>query len=851
MSFLYEIFNNPFAKTVLAQIEIPSYIYNNLKFELRAYQIEAFKRYLYFDANNIEEKPKKPYHLLYNMATGSGKTMIMAGLLLHLYKMGYRNFLFFVNSANILQKTKENFLNTHSSKYMFKNKIIIDGKNVFIKELENFEGEDIQNINIKFTTIQKLHIELNNVKENSVRLEDFYNKKIVLIADEAHHLNAGTKQGELLESWESTVKKIHEANIENILLEFSATTDYESKEVSEKYSNKVIFKYDLVEFRKDKYSKEINLIRSLYDENERILQALILNLYRQELAASYNINLKPVILFKAKKTIAESERNKVRFHRLIDSLSEEMIEKIQKTSNIPIVKKAFMFFQKMELSHSEIVRRTKFNFRHENCLSANNDKEAEKNQLLLNSLEDEDNPIRAIFAVEKLKEGWDVLNLFDIVRLYDGRDFNAGKAGKTTISECQLIGRAARYFPFKTEDSQDKYKRKFDDDTSNNLKVLEEMYYHTREDSRYIYELKKVLIESGIYEDEDTLITKKLVLKQSFKESHFYQNGYVFFNKKILKSFSSIKSFEDLGVKKKNYRYVLSSGEGVMDSLFKEKLEVEREDLRSKDIHLTEIPKHIIRVALSAVPFFHFDSLSHYFPNIKSISEFIKSENYLGGVAITFIGTSSRLKSLGNFDYFESIKALLQEIEKDIKSNVAEYEGSAYIKEPIKNVFKDKDIRIHKDSERTNGQEALIAGESWYVYNANYGTSEEKKFVELFLRQFEDFNKVFEEIYLIRNEREIKIFDKEGRAFEPDFLLFCKSRDKQQMLFQVFIEPKGNHLLEHDGWKESFLKNIRSEGKTIKINLDTYIITAVPFYNYDNENEFASSLKETFELQMI
>jgi len=43
----------------------------------------------------------------------------------------------------------------------------------------------------------------------------------------------------------------------------------------------------------------------------------------------------------------------------------------------------------------------------------------EEKQLKLNSLETINNEIRAIFAVNMLNEGWDVLNLFDIVRLYD------------------------------------------------------------------------------------------------------------------------------------------------------------------------------------------------------------------------------------------------------------------------------------------------------------------------------------------------------------------------------------------------------------------------------------------------
>jgi type III restriction enzyme len=426
MAFLYDILLQEFGKRAIAQVTVPNHITDNLKpgFGKRPYQIEAFQRFILCDSEDFEGKPKRPFHLLYNMATGSGKTLIMAGLMLHLYQKGYRNFLFFVNSNNIIQKTKDNFLNPQASKYLFNDKIVIDGKEVLIKEIDNFEEADNQNINLKFTTIQQLHIDLNNTKENSVTYEDFKDKKLVLIADEAHHLVAGTKSGNLFGSWEDTVKRIHDSNFENILLEFTATIDTDTLELVKHYQDKVIFKYDLAQFRIDKYSKEINLIRSLYDEQERIIQALILNLYRQELATSNNINLRPVILFKAKKTIKESEQNKENFHKLIDDFSVAMVEKIQKTSTVPIVQKAFRFFMSrpVPITNEKIVKRIKINFDPNNCLSANNDAEVERNQILLNTLEDENNPIRAIFAVQKLNEGWDVLNLFDIVRLYEGQN---------------------------------------------------------------------------------------------------------------------------------------------------------------------------------------------------------------------------------------------------------------------------------------------------------------------------------------------------------------------------------------------------------------------------------------------
>lgn len=849
MAFLHEIFNNPFARKALAQVSLPNGITDNLKFGIRPYQEEAFKRYLYTEQEDFDEKPNKPLHLLYNMATGSGKTLVMAGLILHLYEKGYRNFLFFVNSNNIIQKTKDNFLNPQTSKYLFKDKIVINGKEVLLKQIDNFDEADNENVNIKFTTIQQLHIDLNNTKENSITYEDFENKKLVLIADEAHHLNSGTKSGNLFGSWEETVLQILNQNFDNILLEFTATLDYESREIVNKYKDKVIYKYDLSQFRTDKFSKEINLVRSLYDEKERIIQALILNLYRQELATINNINLKPVILFKAKKTIKESEQNKENFHKLIDDFSETMVEKIKKTSTVPIVQKAFQFFESKNISLNEIAKRIHNNFREENCLSANNDSEAEKNQILLNTLEDENNPIRAVFAVQKLNEGWDVLNLFDIVRLYEDRDGKDGKPGKTTLSEAQLIGRGARYYPFALEEGEDKFVRKYDDDISNDLKILEELYYHTKEDSRYVSELKKALVETGIYEDDENLVTKQLTLKSIFKESNLYKNHFVFSNKKVPKNFNKIKSFKDLGITKTNYRHQLSSGGGRVSSVF---FELESpvsfdEVIKSKDIPLKKIQKHVIYYALSQNPFYYFDNLSHYFPNIKSLSDFIEDENYLGNLELTFLGNYTRLQEISHFDYLQALNGLFQNIEADIKNNSTEYEGSDYFAEPISKVFRDKEIRVNKYSERADGQEDFVKEESWYAYNANYGTSEEKKFVELFSRRFEGFSQKFENIHLIRNEREIKIFDKYGRAFEPDFLLFCSEKANQQLTFQVFIEPKGAHLIGHDKWKEDFLKEIGNEQKSINIHTDTYKITAVPFYNYGNENEFKRVLENTFE----
>ena len=476
--FLYQELDS-FSRFGGLRKEIPDSVRLNLnpRCELRGYQVEAFARFFHCLKNDYPGKTL-PVHFLFNMATGSGKTLIMAGLILYLYEQGYHNFLFFVNSTNIIEKTKDNFLNPLSSKYLFNRDIVIGNRRVRVSPVENFEGVNPRDINICFTTIQKLHSDLTTERENAITFEDFRKHKVALIADEAHHLNIRTRsQRELFEfeSWENTVEGIFRQNEDNLLLEFTATLEYASPAVADKYRNKVIIRYDLLQFRNDRFSKDVVIVQSDFDLRERILQALILSQYKQEVAAKFRVNLKPVILFKAQRTIAQSRENKARFHEIIDGLTAKQIAGIRK-SDIPIVQRAFQFFDENNISDEQLAERLKHEFHGDFCLSVNEETEKEQYQILLNSLEDKNNRMRAIFAVQKLNEGWDVLNLFDIVRCYEARDAKAGKPGKTTISEAQLIGRGARYFPFVLSEHNDRFRRKFDGDLEHELRVLEELH---------------------------------------------------------------------------------------------------------------------------------------------------------------------------------------------------------------------------------------------------------------------------------------------------------------------------------------------------------------------------------------
>ncbi len=769
--------------------EIPESITQNLNpaFELRPYQEDAFASFIHYFNNDLPGK-EKPLHLLFNMATGSGKTLIMAGLILYLYEKGYRNFLFFVNATNIIEKTRDNFRNPRSAKYLFSENIHIEGEHIEVAEVENFEGINERSINVCFTTIQKLHSDLTAEKENALTFEDFKKKEIVLLADEAHHMNVQTRSQQLeleLEdqkpSWENTVENIFNANTNNLLLEFTATHDYENPNIVDKYRNKIIYRYDLVNFRNDRFSKDVVLVHSDLDPQSRILQALILNQYKEEVAANNGINLKPVILFKAQRTIAQSQENKANFHKLIEGLTTDQIDKFR-GSDVEIVQRAFRFFDKNNTPTAQLVQRLKSAFREDHCLSVNNENEKETYQLRLNNLEDRSNPIRAIFAVQKLNEGWDVLNLFDIVRCYEARDSGRSKIGKTTISEAQLIGRGARYFPFVLPDYTDQFRRKFDEDLDHELRVLEELHYHSIHDSRYISEIRTALIDEGMMDER--FETRALKLKAEFKETNLYKYGVVWLNKQVPKNYQHVQSFADLtnlSVRQKNYTHTIYTGTGGVTAVMENSgTEVRQADQSSRDVQIVDIEQNIVRSALARNPFFTFASLSQYFPHLTSVREFITSENYLGGLAITFKGDLSYLEE-NRSAKLSACEGLLNQIESEIRKEITEYEGTkSFYEEQVRAVFTDKSLKFNVDTPRADDSDLayLVKVSDWFAFENLYGTSEEKAFVQMLDRWIQESAKTYEEIYLLRNEGHFSLYNfSDGKPFQPDFVLFLREKN--------------------------------------------------------------------------
>lgn len=870
MSFLYEKLNTLIDYNALP-LAVPEIISSNLRegYGQRPYQIEAFARFVF----QMEQPTRnKPTQLLFHMATGSGKTLVMAGCILYLYQLGYRNFVFFVNSNNIIEKTRDNFLNTNSSKYLFREVISVNARQIRVREVFSFQSlsnldlpdgsQSDQDINIVFTTIQGLHSRLNNPRENSISYEDFLNKKIALISDEAHHINADTIKGkannkeelDTLVSWESTVNKIFRTNAENVLLEFTATLDVSNPDVKEKYADKIIFNYPLKSFKSDGYSKEVKVLQSDVADIDRALQGIILSQYRRKVFERNKIIAKPVIMFKSK-TIANSNNFLKEFRVAIDSLATNNLERIKLQSS-GVVKGAFDFFEENNITLDNLILELRNDFSVEKCISVNSRDDSEAKQLAINSLEDDNNEYRAVFAVDKLNEGWDVLNLFDIVRMYNTRDSDNGRPGKTTMSEAQLIGRGARYFPFSLSPDQSKHTRKFDNQLDHELRVCEELYYHSAYNPKYIQELNTALQEIGL--KATNLKEIQLKIKPEVKDTNFYKKAIVYGNKLAKYDRSDVTGLPSQFVAMK-HPVVLRTQLSDTQFLFNapQIVNLERAE-RPVDLRSLGIP--VIRKALNKIDFFRFANLRKYFPHLNSITEFVNSPSYLGNVKLLVQGNKTDVEELSAENKLFAATSTLLKLASTISKNNVEYKGTPKF-EPllVKDVFIDtkRNFTIKED----NGGEGIaqsqttrddlrvnVTSKQWYYYNDNYGTTEEKLLVKFIDGSYDRLSEKYEDIYLVRNDVSFKLYNFEnGDGFEPDFLLFMTRKEGKLLEhLQIFIEPKAKHLIPYDEWKEKFIVSLKELNIIQQLWQNRqYIVWGLPFFNNEVpeqltrfENEF-------------
>uniref|UniRef100_UPI00359C8C77 DEAD/DEAH box helicase n=2 Tax=Bifidobacterium adolescentis TaxID=1680 RepID=UPI00359C8C77 len=367
-----------------------------------------------YSENNRKVRTKFDFpSFCYAMATGIGKTRLMGACIYYLYKTkGYKHFFILAPGNTIYDKLRKESNPAHP-KYIFKGleaemgrPHVWDGENYDQYPVKYEQGslfvDHTSEIQLFIFNIGKIFNSKTDTQFNFHKFKETLGASfadvlaqfddLVICMDEAHHYYAP-----------ASMKAIN--YLRPILgLEFTATP---------KSPSNVIYSYDVARGAAEGYLKipvvmgRSNIAGYSQDDIEemKIRDGLTLHEHRKTVLREYCANneldyVKPIVLIACKDT----ERAK-KIRALIDS--DDFMHGKYKGKVIEI--------------HSK-----------------QTGEESEENVRLLLSIESAANPIEIVLHVYKLKEGWDVNNLFTIIPL---------NAAKSDILAMQTIGRGLR-LPF-------------------------------------------------------------------------------------------------------------------------------------------------------------------------------------------------------------------------------------------------------------------------------------------------------------------------------------------------------------------------------------------------------------------
>lgn len=350
--------------------------------------------------------------LTFALATGVGKTRLMGAFITYLYTQhGIRNFFVVAPGTTIYDKLQRDLGDPNSSKYVFKGLScfvnapqIITGDDYRSKPLPTFQSE----VRIFVFNISKFDKENANMKKiNEYYGDSFFETlaqlpDLVLLMDESHHYH-GAKGEQALNDLKPLLG-----------LELTATPLMAAKKKNgnqEPFKN-VVYEYPLSRAIADGYTRTpFAVTRSdvdFYNFGDEQIDKLMLQdgilcheRIRQKLQVYAKNNgrpvVKPFVLVVCK-----------------DTAHAKWIEEYIKSE-------AFCngaYRSKVVVVHSK-----------------QGSAESEANTKLLLEVEKPDNPVEIVIHVDKLKEGWDVNNLYTIIPL---------RTAASKILREQMVGRGLR-----------------------------------------------------------------------------------------------------------------------------------------------------------------------------------------------------------------------------------------------------------------------------------------------------------------------------------------------------------------------------------------------------------------------
>lgn len=410
---------------------------------------------------NLEDGHSAPF-FGFEMATGSGKTMLMGACVYYLSKhFGINNFLILApSSLDIYQKTINNFrqkvyesiwaddtpfeFNLITGDDYREQKLFYDDKipNIFIFNIDKF-GKNAKNTEKPFeSSVWK------DENGNTIGIRDYLkNKRLVIITDEAHHSQGQISMG--------IIKKF----LPSLVLEFTATASESQKDL-EKREQTVVYKYDIKQFMEDGYGKLVRAVAlASPDEKKKtddvpqfeklkLITLFFIHILKKEamLCDSKIRLLKPLSLIKVKDDTVFSEKiykyilndianDKENIEIIIDKIKSQSLEITGLIKN-EILTKKLPDYSVIKKEFESLAVKTIF-------YHGNSDKEtiARFNNIRHNDVE-------MIVYMQKLDEGIDFPNIYSIAVINDNEsDF--------LTSVKQIIGRGVRL---------PKEKREFDEE---------------------------------------------------------------------------------------------------------------------------------------------------------------------------------------------------------------------------------------------------------------------------------------------------------------------------------------------------------------------------------------------------
>lgn len=390
-------------------LKILDNILNNIELSKNINLDETLKKVnsLYPTCSDFE---RKFLSLAFVLATGVGKTRLMGTFITYLYtNYNIKNFLVVAPNKTIYNKLKQDLGNPSNPKYVFK------GIDCFVVNPPKiYSGEDYKNknmelfpqdIKIYIYNIDKFNSETSKMKEvNEFLGGSFFDElskmeDLVIIMDESHHYH-GEKGALALNELKPLLG-----------LELTATPYYNIKSKQKKFKN-AVYEYPLSKSIRDGYTRTPYAVTrqdiNFYNFGEEELDKMMI---------SDGIICHKKIKLELEYYAKNNGKTKVKPFMMI------VCKDTEHANNI------FEYVTSDDFINGEYKEKTLVI--HSNQSKAKTEENVEK----LLSVESYENPIEIVIHVNKLKEGWDVNNLYTIVPL---------RTASSEVLRKQMVGRGLR-----------------------------------------------------------------------------------------------------------------------------------------------------------------------------------------------------------------------------------------------------------------------------------------------------------------------------------------------------------------------------------------------------------------------